>query len=30
MSRCEFSQDNIGQGDSEDEEPSQHTARKGS
>ena len=30
ISWCEFSQDNVDQGDSEDEEPSQGTARKGS
>ena len=30
ISQCEFSQDNVGQGDSEDEEESHGTARKGS
>ena len=30
ISQCEFSRDNVGQGDSEDEEESHGTARKGS
>ena len=30
ISWCEFSQDNVDQGDSEDKEPSQGTACKGS
>jgi len=30
ISECEFSHDNVGQGDSEDEEESHGTSRKGS